>query len=47
MFQRYWVAAEATSADIIRITGDCPVVDPLVDKVIELYLNADLGHIKH
>ena len=46
VLQRYWVAAEATSADIIvRITGDCPVVDPkLVDKVIELYLNADLDY---
>ena len=46
VLQRYWVAAEATSADIIvRITGDCPVVDPkLVDKVIELYLRADVDY---
>ena len=46
VLQRYWDAAEATSADVIvRITGDCPVVDPkLVDKVIELYLNADVDY---
>ena len=46
VLQRYWDAAEATSADIIvRITGDCPAVDPkLVDKVIELYLNADVDY---
>ena len=46
VLQRFWDAADATSADIIvRITGDCPVVDPkLVDKVIELYLSADLDY---
>ena len=46
VLQRFCDAAEATSADIIvRITGDCPVVDPkLVDKVIELYLNADTDY---
>ena len=46
VLQRYWDAAEATSAEIIvRITGDCPVVDPkLVDQVIELYLSADADY---
>ena len=46
VLQRYWDAAEVTSADIIvRITGDCPVVDPkLVDKVIELYLSEDVDY---
>ena len=46
VLERYWDAAEATSADIIvRITGDCPVVDPkLVDKVIQLYLNGDTDY---
>ena len=46
VLQRFWDAADATSADIIvRITGDCPVVDPkLVDKVIELYLRADVDY---
>jgi len=46
VLQRYWDAAEATSADIIvRITGDCPVVDPkLVDQVIEFYLSEDVDY---
>ena len=46
VLQRFWDAADATSADIIvRITGDCPVIDPkLVDKVIELYLRADVDY---
>ena len=46
VLERYCDAAEATSADIIvRITGDCPVVDPkLVDKVIQLYLNGDIDY---
>ena len=41
VLQRFWDTAEATSADIVvRITGDCPVVDPkLVDQVIKMYLN--------
>ena len=49
VLQRFWDAAEATSADIIvRITGDCPVVDPkLVDKVIELYLNSDVDYVSN
>ena len=46
VLQRFWDAAEAATADIVvRITGDCPVVDPkLVDKVIELYLNAEVDY---
>ena len=46
VLERYWDAAEATAADIIvRITGDCPVVDPkLVDRVIQLYLNGDIDY---
>jgi len=46
VLQRFWDASEATSADIVvRITGDCPVVDPkLVDKVIKMYLEADVAY---
>ena len=46
VLQRFCDAADATLADIIvRVTGDCPVVDPkLVDKVIKLYLNSDADY---
>lgn len=39
VLQRYLVAARHVQADVIvRITGDCPLIDPeLVDKVIEDY----------
>ena len=44
--QRFWDATNATSADVIvRITGDCPVVDPsLVDKVIDLFLKSNVDY---
>ena len=40
VFNRYMRAAERHQADIIvRITGDCPLIDPkLVDKTIEMFL---------
>lgn len=43
---RYQYAAERTNADIIvRITGDCPAVDPtLVDKVIGLLLKSNVDY---
>ncbi len=46
VLQRFWDAAEATSADVIvRITGDCPVIDPkLVDKVVNLYLSSNVDY---
>ena len=47
--QRFWDAAEATSADIVvRITGDCPVVDPkLLDQVINMYLDAGVDYVSN
>ena len=40
VLQRFCDAAVATSADIIvRITGDCPVIDPyLVDEAVQIFL---------
>ena len=49
VLQRFWDTAEATSADIVvRITGDCPVVDPkLVDQVIKMYLESDVDYVSN
>jgi len=40
VLKRYYYAARKYKADIVvRITGDCPVIDPkVVDEVIDLYL---------
>jgi spore coat polysaccharide biosynthesis protein SpsF len=44
VLQRYREAAEFAQADIIvRITGDCPLIDPeLSDSVIEAYLDSEV-----
>ena len=49
VLQRYSDAASVTAADIIvRITGDCPVVDPkLVDQVIKMYLDAHVDYVSN
>ena len=45
VLDRYYQAAKAFQTDIIvRITGDCPLIDPkVVDQVIEYYL----AHVPH
>ena len=49
VLQRFWDAAVATSADIIvRITGDCPVIDPsLVDEAVQTFLNSDADYVSN
>ena len=49
VLQRFWDAAEATSADIVvRITGDCPVVDQeLVDKLIGFILKNKCDYVSN
>ena len=49
VLQRFLDAANATTADaIVRITGDCPVVDPeLVDRVIGLFLNSNVDYVSN
>ena len=49
VLQRFCDAAEATSADVIvRITGDCPVIDPrLVDQAVELFLNSNVDYVSN
>jgi glutamate-1-semialdehyde 2,1-aminomutase len=46
VLSRYAGAAESASADVVvRITGDCPLVDPdIVDQTIELYLNGGVDY---
>lgn len=46
VLERYYQAAKASSADIvIRITGDCPLIDPtLVDQVITKFKASDVDY---
>jgi glutamate-1-semialdehyde 2,1-aminomutase len=47
VLQRYVDAAEQAEADIvIRITGDCPLIDPdLVDQFIEHFLESEVDYL--
>lgn len=46
VLNRFYLAAEQYKADVVvRITGDCPLVDPkLVDQVISLYLQGGVDY---
>lgn len=49
VLDRYYRAAEAVDAtDVMRITGDCPFVDPaLVDECAEAYLSGDSDYLSN
>ena len=49
VLERYLIAAEKHHADVIvRITGDCPLVDPeLVDLVIEAFWAKDVDYVSN
>jgi glutamate-1-semialdehyde 2,1-aminomutase len=49
VLQRYLVAARQVQADvIIRITGDCPLIDPdLVDQVIQDYQSKNVDYLSN
>lgn len=46
---RYLLAANCVSADVVvRITGDCPLVDPnLVDEVVNRFKDAELDYLSN
>ncbi|MCW7482146.1 aminotransferase class III-fold pyridoxal phosphate-dependent enzyme [Leptospira kanakyensis] len=46
VLERYYLAAKESSADVvIRITGDCPLIDSeLVDKVVDVFLSAKVDY---
>ena len=46
VLDRYYHAAKKYRPDIVvRITGDCPIIDPtVVDSVVELLINNDLDY---
>ncbi len=45
VLSRYYYAAKENNADIVvRITSDCPVIDPnVVDEIIQFYLDNEYG----
>ena len=47
VLDRYLLASNSTSADVvIRITGDCPLVDPdLVDQMLTQFLKANVDYL--
>ena len=47
VLDRYYQAAKKFSANtIVRITGDCPVVDPqLIDKTVDFFLKNNYDHV--
>ncbi len=47
VLDRYYQTAKKAKADVVvRITGDCPLLDPKIsDKVIERYLKGDVDYV--
>ena len=46
MLDRYYKVAKLYKASVVvRITGDCPLIDPqIVDEVISKYIEDDMGY---
>ena len=46
VLDRYYKAAQMFNADVIvRITSDCPLIDPtVIDKVVKAFLNSDMDY---
>jgi spore coat polysaccharide biosynthesis protein SpsF (cytidylyltransferase family) len=47
VLDRYYRCAKEAHADVIvRITSDCPFIDPnIIDQAIEYYFNTDFGYV--
>jgi spore coat polysaccharide biosynthesis protein SpsF len=44
----YEVAKNETAKHIVRITGDCPLIDPsVIDRVIDFYLQGDFDYVSN
>ena len=46
---RYWTAAAASGADaVIRVTGDCPLLDPAISSlVVRRFLEGDVDYVSN
>ena len=49
VLERYYQAAQKYNADaIIRITGDCPLIDPsIMDKVVDRFISGDADYVSN
>ncbi|HMF11340.1 MAG TPA: NTP transferase domain-containing protein, partial [Gemmataceae bacterium] len=49
LLDRYYLAARAHVADVIvRITGDCPLIDPsVIDRVLETYAGGEYDYVSN
>lgn len=49
VLDRYCQAAIETEADtIIRITGDCPIIDPvLVDRIVKVFMSSEMDYVSN
>ncbi len=49
VLDRYYQAARAESADaVVRVTGDCPLIDPaVIDRVVESFLAGDYDYVSN
>jgi glutamate-1-semialdehyde 2,1-aminomutase len=49
VLDRYYQAAKETGADsVVRITGDCPLIDPMiVDETIAMFLDSDVDYVSN
>ena len=49
VLERYYLAAKQYNpSTVIRITGDCPIIDPiLVDQIVDMYIKNDADYVSN